>query len=100
MKGFTGHYAPDPATHRAASPAFTPHLAGQAPAIVVTAGFDPLGHEGQSYADRLEAAGVAVTRQHQASLIHGFISMTGAVVAARAAAGELFAAIRQELDRP
>lgn len=99
MRWFTTLYAPDPATHRAASPAFFPHLAGQAPAIVVTAGFDPLGHEGQRYADRLEAAGVAVTCQHQPALIHGFISMTGAIVAARAAAGELFAAIKAELSR-
>jgi acetyl esterase len=95
MNWFIGHYAPDPATHRAASPAFFPHLAGQAPAIVVTAGFDPLTPECASYADRLEAARVAVVRQHHAGLIHGFISMTGAIDAARAAADALFAAIRE-----
>jgi acetyl esterase len=97
MRWFTGHYAPDPDSHRAASPAFFPHLAGQAPAIVVTAGFDPLVVEGRAYAERLAAARVRTTHQHHASLIHGFISMTGAIDAARGAAGELFAAIRAEL---
>jgi acetyl esterase len=97
MRWFTGHYAPERESHRAASPAFFPHLAGQAPAIVVTAGFDPLVVEGRAYAERLAAARVRVTHQHHASLIHGFISMTGAIDAARSAADELFAAIRAEL---
>jgi acetyl esterase len=97
MHWFTSHYAPDPATHRAASPAFFPHLAGQAPAIVVTAGFDPLAPEGVAYADRLGAAGVRVTHQHHPSLVHGFTSMTGAIDAARTAADAMFAAIRAEL---
>jgi acetyl esterase len=65
----------------------------------VTAGFDPLCPEGQAYADRLAAAGVTVTRHHHATLIHGFISMTGAIDAARAAADALFAAIRAGLVR-
>jgi len=99
MKWFTSHYAPEPATHRTASPAFFPHLAGQAPAIVVTAGFDPLEPEGRAYAGRLGAAGVRILHQHHPDLIHGFISMTGAVDRARAAAEELFAAIREEVAR-
>ena len=97
MRWFTGHYAPDPESHRAASPAFFPHLAGQAPAIVVTAGFDPLVVEGRGYAERLAAARVRTTHQHHVSLIHGFISMTGAIAAAHGAAEELFTAIRAEL---
>jgi acetyl esterase len=95
MRWFTAHYAPDPTTHRAASPLYFPHLAGQAPAIVVTAGFDPLCPEGQLYAERLAAAGVAVDAQHHPSLIHGFISMTGAIDAARAASHRLFESIRR-----
>lgn len=97
MRWFTSNYAPDPATHRAASPMFFPHLGGQAPAIITTAGFDPLAPEADAYAARLVAAGVPVVHQHHRSLIHGHISMTGAVTAARAAADELFAAIRAGL---
>jgi acetyl esterase len=97
MQWFTAHYAPDPTTHRAASPLYFPHLAGQAPAIVVTAGFDPLCPEGQLYAERLASAGVRVDAQHHDSLIHGFISMTGAIDAARAASRRMFDAIRREL---
>ena len=98
MAWFTGLYAPDRTTHRTASPLYFPHLAGQAPAIVVTAGFDPLCPEGVTYADRLESAGVRTVRCHYPSLIHGFVAMTGAVTAAHAAAEELFGAIRRELS--
>ena len=97
MRWFTSHYAPDPDSHRAASPAFFPHLAGQARAVVVTAGFDPLAPEGRTYAERLRGAKVPVVHHHHPSLIHGFISMIGAIDAARAAADQLFAAIRTEL---
>jgi acetyl esterase len=97
MRWFQSHYTPDPTTRRPASPMFFPHLGGQAPAIVTTAGFDPLAGEGDAYAERLIAAGVAVDHRRHASLIHGHISMTGAVTAARAAADELFAAIRARL---
>ena len=45
------------------------------PAIVVTAGFDPLRDEGEAYADRLEAAGVPVVRIDAADLVHGFANM-------------------------
>jgi acetyl esterase len=74
-----------------ASPWFWPELAGSAPAIVVTAGFDPLVDEGDAWAQRLRDAGVKVRHRHHGSLVHGFISMTGAVAAARAAVDEFCA---------
>jgi acetyl esterase len=42
---------------------------------VLTAGFDPLRDEGQEYADRLEDAGVSVTRFEYDDMIHGFLTM-------------------------
>lgn len=53
------------------SPLAAPEVAGLPPAIVVTAGFDPLLDEAVAYADRLEAAGVPVERLHFPTAVHG-----------------------------
>ncbi len=50
-------------------------LTGVAPAIVVTAGFDPLRDEGLGYAERLQAHGVPVRLLHYPGQIHGFLSL-------------------------
>ncbi len=89
---FRSHYLGDQ-DRRAASPWFWTDLAGSAPAIVVTAGYDPLVDEGDAYAGRLAAAGVPVRHSPHPSLIHGFLSMGGAVHAARAATDQICADI-------
>lgn len=76
----------------------TDALRGAAPAIVVTAGFDPLVDEGDAYATQLAAAGVEVRHRRHASLVHGFLSLAGAVRAARAATDEICADIRAMLS--
>ncbi|MFQ3318145.1 MAG: acetyl esterase [Natronomonas sp.] len=57
-------------------------LEGVAPAVVVTAGHDPLHSEGEAYAERLAAAGVTVEHHHAPSLCHGFLSLSDRVPAA------------------
>jgi acetyl esterase len=57
------------------SPLLAPDLSGQSPAIVVTAGFDPLRDEGDAYAEALRAAGNEVHVVHLTDLVHGFINM-------------------------
>jgi acetyl esterase len=52
-------------------------LSGQSPALVVTAGFDPLGDEGRAYAQALSTAGNEVRLIDLPDQIHGFISMCG-----------------------
>lgn len=66
-----------------ASALATPQLRGGAPAIVLTAGFDPLRDEGLAYAARLRAAGVPVRALHYPGQIHGFVSFDRILAGAR-----------------
>jgi len=86
MAWFTEHYlgGGDPLDPRA-SPLRHPDLRGLPPAVLVTAGFDPLLDEGRAYADALAAAGVPVRYRCHEGLVHGFAQMTGAVPEARRA---------------
>lgn len=54
-----------------ASPLQAVDLEGLPPATVVTCGFDPLRDEGAAYAQRLDAAGVAVNHINYEDAIHG-----------------------------
>ncbi len=60
-------------------------LSGRAPAMIVTAGFDPLRDQGAAYAEKLKAAGVSVAYSCEDSLPHAFTAMTGVISAANAA---------------
>ena len=62
-----------------AAPIRTADLTGQPPALVITAGFDPLREEGRAYADRLRAAGVDVVYREYPGQIHAFVSLTKAI---------------------
>ena len=81
------------------SPLRAPDLAGLPPALIFTAGLDPLRDEGQAYADRLAAAGVKVVHREFDSLIHGFVGMRGALQAAARAMDDMVAGLRHELAR-
>ncbi len=54
-------------------------LEGMPPATIITAEIDPLRSEGKDFADKLEAAGVAVTYKSYEGVTHEFFGM-GAVV--------------------
>lgn len=97
---FRDHYLYPDDDRRAISPQFWPDLSGASPALVATAGFDPLVGEGDAYAARLAGAGVRVRHRRYPSLVHGFLSLAGPVRAARAALDELCADIRELLDAP
>jgi acetyl esterase len=79
------------------SPAYADLPAGLAPAYVATAGFDPLRDEGEAYAERLRAAGVAVELRRFGGQVHGFLNVVGVGRSARAANAEIASALRAGL---
>ncbi|HEX2559310.1 alpha/beta hydrolase [Phenylobacterium sp.] len=97
---FIGHYMgpeDDPADPRL-SPLKAPDLSGLAPAVVVTAGFDPLLDQGEAYARRLREAGVPVVYRCYDHLAHAFTAFTGAVPAADVACREIAGLVREGLE--
>jgi len=99
MEWFRGHYLNTPAEidDPRASPLRATDLTGVAPALVFTAGFDPLRDEGEAYARRLGAAGVKTVDREFEALIHGFIGRRGAIEAAARATDDMVDGLRHEL---
>jgi acetyl esterase len=58
-----------------AIPSLYEDYTGLPPALVITAGHDPLRDEGAEYAETLAAAGVPVTYECREGSIHGFMNM-------------------------
>lgn len=83
-----------------ASPLRASSFAGLPPAVVVTAGFDPLHDEGVAYVAALRSAGVEVEHLDYPSMFHGFFGMVDEITVAGEANGEVFAAVRCALARP
>jgi len=58
-----------------ADPSLYEDYTGLPPALIITAGHDPLRDEGKEYAESLSAAGVAVEYRCREGTIHGFMAM-------------------------
>jgi acetyl esterase/lipase len=95
---FNGHYSAgvdrdDPRLN----PRRAADLSGLAPALVVTAGFDPLRDEGEAYAEAMSAAGTHVRLRRMPGMIHGFINMIDLSPSARDALVEIADDVRAML---
>jgi acetyl esterase len=74
-------------------------LRGQPPALIITAGFDPLRDEGHDYAEALKKAGVDVQYHEYPGQIHAFVSLTKAIPQGMACTLEIGDYLRQRLGR-
>lgn len=95
------HYIVDPTDDLdwRASPLLREDLGGLPPALVLTAGYDPLRDEGLQYAQRLSEAGNRATYVCFERQIHGFILMGKAIDEASTAVTLCAASLRNALRR-
>jgi len=77
------------------APGLTQDLRGLAPAMILTAEFDPLEHDGRDYAHALAAAGVPVTYRRLAGTIHGFLNFYSFMPKGRRAIALAASALRE-----
>ena len=99
MRWFIAQYAPtqDDVRDWRASPLLAPSVDGVPPALVITAGLDPLRDEGEAYARRLEEAGVPVDYMCLGGMVHGFLTMGGKIDTANRTVSHIASALRQRL---
>jgi len=74
-------------------------LRGQPPALVITAGFDPLRDEGHAYAEALRKADADVEYREYPGQIHAFVSLTRAIPQGMACTLEIGDYLRRRLGQ-
>jgi acetyl esterase len=99
MRWFWRHYLSreEQGREMTASPIRAKSLADLPPALVITAGCDPLRDEGDAYAGRLRDAGVAVTLTPYPGMFHGFLRMTRILDQSRVLLDEIAGALKKAL---
>jgi acetyl esterase len=97
MRWFIAHYLKG--EHEAldwrVSPLRASSLASLPPALIVTAGFDPLRDEGEAYARKLREAGVRVDAVCYGGMIHGFAGMGRLIESGNRAVSHIASSLRQ-----
>ena len=99
MEWFFDHYTPDKTSRSdwRVSPLRAASLAGLPPALVVTAGYDPLRDEGRAYAWRLQQDGTQADLVEFGGMLHGFLSSPMLLHGARRGTTLCAAALREAL---
>jgi len=97
MIWFRGHYLGSEADRSdfRASPILADDHSGLPPALVITAGFDPLRDEGRDYAEKLRAAGVPATLSNYEGQVHVFFQLSPILDGGRKVMDEACAALRE-----
>ena len=100
MNWFVNHYVRNTDDHLdwRASPLLAKSLKGVAPALVLTAGFDPLVDEGKAYAERLSREGVKTEYTCYDGQVHGFITMSKVIPQASEAVSQCAQALKAALQ--
>jgi acetyl esterase/lipase len=81
-------------------PAYASNLSGLPPAIVVTAGCDPIQDWGERYAARMRDAGVQTTLTRYPGMYHGFLMRSDATARGRLAIAETGALLQAKFANP
>ena len=98
MEWFGNHYGAG--THpqaKRAEPVNATDLSGLPPALVVTAGFDPLKDEGKAYAEALNKAGVTARHIEYPTFVHDFYTLSAICPGVVPAIEETAAALKAAL---
>ncbi len=106
MEWFVAHYlgrdradGGDDLVHPDIAPLAVDELGALAPALVVTAEFDPLRDQGEAYAARLGEAGVPTVIQRYDGMVHGFFQLPGVLDAGTAVIAQVAETLRQAFAR-
>lgn len=97
MDWFSDQYQADPQDWRA-SPILADSHAGVAPAVIITAEFDPLRDQGARYEETLRSAGVDVTLTNYEGMVHVFFQLASICDAGARAVTEIATAARTAID--
>ena len=99
MRWFFDHYlaSKEQESDWRVSPLRAKSLAGVAPALIITAGFDPLRDEGEAYARKLREAKVRTDYVCYGGMIHGFMPMGKLIDTGNRAVSHAAASLREAL---
>ena len=100
IEWFLNHYCPnEDRSNPRISPLLSSTCDNQPPAMVITAGMDSHLDEGRQYVKRFEEADVPVDHFHIAPMIHGFLTLYGALPSADIAVGNMIQRIKGHLHK-
>jgi acetyl esterase len=100
IEWFNAQYAPGDVDRNSprVSPLRAKDFSGLPPAFVMLGGYDPLHDEGLAYAEKLRGAGVKVTIDDHADMVHCFIYMQTVLPQAHQALAHAAHAVREALE--